>query len=281
MTATPSGLSAIRSAERAARRERRSWTVSIWSGRALLLVALLVLWQTLSGTVIDEAFVSRPTSVAAAWWKLIETGELPNALRITLTEFLIGMTAGTIAGVLAAFALTQAGSAYRILEPYVLAVYAIPKVALAPLFVLWFGIDLLPKVVLTGMIAFFLVFMNTVAGVRSVDQQMIGTLRVMGARTPALYRLVVLPHAMPFVLTAVRISIPTAMVGAVLGELLGGGGGVGYLIYQASNYLDTAQIFGCIATLAASVVVLRLLLHPLETRLGRSEVGLEKRGLGI
>ena len=278
---TADGLSAMRTAESAARRERRSWTDGVWSGRVLLLVGLLVLWQTLSGSVIDDAFISRPTSIAAAWWTLVENGELPKALRITITEFLIGMTAGTLAGVLVAFALTQVGWAYRILEPYVLAVYAIPKVALAPLFVLWFGIDLLPKVVLTGMIAFFLVFMNTVAGVRSVDQQMIGTLRVMGARTPALYRLVLLPHAMPFVLTAVRISIPTAMVGAVLGELLGGGGGVGYLIYQASNYLDTAQIFACITTLAASVIAFRLLLHPLETRLGRSEVGLEKKGLGI
>ena len=278
---TAEALHAIRSAETAVRRERRSWTISIWSGRALLLIGLLVLWQALSGTVIDETFISRPTSIAAAWWKLVESGELPNALRITITEFLIGMVAGTITGVVVAFALTQVGWAYRILEPYVLAVYAIPKVALAPLFVLWFGIDLLPKVVLTAMIAFFLVFMNTVAGVRSVDRQMIGTLRVMGARTPQLYRLVLLPHAMPFVLTAIRISIPTAMVGAVLGELLGGGGGVGYLIYQASNYLDTAQIFACITTLAASVIAFRLLLHPLETRLGRSELGVEKRGSGI
>jgi NitT/TauT family transport system permease protein len=111
--------------------------------------------------------------------------------------------------------------------------------------------------------------MNTVAGIRSVNPQMLDLMRVMGASRLDLYRQVILPQALPFALTALRISIPSAMVGAVLGEFLAAGGGIGYLIYQAGNYLDTAQMLALIGTLAVIVLVFRLLLLPLERWVGR------------
>jgi NitT/TauT family transport system permease protein len=263
------GERALSRAEAESRRARQAWRTSVWLGRLALLVCVLLLWQLLSGRLLDVTFLSRPTEIAQAWLKLAGNGLLLDNLQTTLAEFVIGFAAGALIAFAAACVLTLRPVAYRLLEPYVLALYGIPKVALAPLFVLWFGIDLLPKVVLVGMITFFLVFMNTVAGIRSVNPQMLDLMRVMGASRLDLYRQVILPQALPFALTALRISIPSAMVGAVLGEFLAAGGGIGYLIYQAGNYLDTAQMLALIGTLAVIVLVFRLLLLPLERWVGR------------
>ncbi len=269
MTASAQAAAVLGRAEADARRARRMWSVQVWAGRAVLLIALLSAWQMLSGRVLDATFVSSPTEVVRAWWRLVEIGVLPDNLKVTLTEFLLGFVSGSVLAVVLACLLTLWNSGYTILEPYVLAIYGVPKVALAPLFVLWFGVDLMPKVVLVAMMTFFLVFMNTVAGIRSVSQQMSEVMRVFGAGRVQMYRLVVLPHALPYALTALRISIPTAMVGAVLGEFLAAGGGVGYLIYQAGNNLDTAQMFAEIATLAVLVLAFRLLLMPAEAWVNR------------
>ena len=276
MNSPARGEVVLRRAQADAARSRRDWSIQVWAGRAALLVALLGAWQLLSGRLLDATFISSPLEIARAWWRLVEIGVLPDSLRVTLTEFVIGFVAGAVLAVAAACALTLWNAAYTMLEPYILAVYGIPKVALAPLFVLWFGIDLAPKVVLVGMMTFFLVFMNTVAGIRSVGRDMSDVMRVFGAGRLQMYRVVILPHAVPYALTALRISIPTAMVGAVLGEFLAAGGGVGYLIYQAGNNLDTAQMFAEIATLAALVLGFRLLLLPAEAWVNR----FQKAGAG-
>ena len=158
-----------------------------------------------------------------------------------------------------------------------LALYGIPKVALVPLFILWFGIGVLPKVVMVAMICVFIVLINTIAGLRSLSPQLIAALRILGAGRVAILRHVVLPHTLPFILAALRISLPTALAGAVLAELLSAGTGIGYLISQAADYLDSAQVMALVITLAAIVLAFRLLLTPIErwvTRFHLAEEGM-------
>ena len=164
------------------------------------------------------------------------------------------------------------------LEPYLLALYGIPKLALGPLIVLWFGVGLLPKIVLAAMMTFFLVYMNTVVGIRSTNGDMVNVMRVMGATRWDLYRRLVLPHALPYTLTALRLTIPIAIVGAILGEFLGATGGLGYLIYEQVTFLAVDKMMAAIATLAAIVLVFRLLLLPLERWVNRHDKAIGGNG---
>ena len=222
--------------------------------------------------MISVDTVSQPSAIVAAWLDLVRAGLLEQDLIVTLQEFLIGFVVGTAVGVIAGFVLTVRDVVYRMIEPYFLAIYGIPKIALAPLFILWFGIGLLPKEVLVGILVFFLVLINTVAGVRSVKPEMLQIVRVFGARGAVVHRILILPHALPIVLTAVRASIPSGMLGAVLGEMLGGGRGLGYLLLQATNYVNMAQTFAILFTLAAMVLMFRLVLLPAEAWVARREM---------
>jgi NitT/TauT family transport system permease protein len=256
---------ALQRAEDDARGARRGWAISVWMGRVLVLVVVLGGWQLASGRLVDATFLSRPSDIGAAWWHLLQNGSLVHHTSFTLTEFVGGFLIGAVLGIIAACLLTISDLPYRLVEPYLLGLYGIPKLALGPLLVLWFGVGLAPKIVLAAMMTFFLVYMNTVAGIRSTSGEMISVMRVMGAGRLALYRQLILPHAMPFALTALRLTIPIAMIGAVLGEFLGATGGLGYLIYEQANFLAVAPMMAAIATLAGIVLAFRLLLLPLES----------------
>lgn len=264
-------LAAISHAEREAKDARRRSATVIWSGRLAVAVTVAVGWELAAGRLISVDTVSRPSDIFAAWTDLLRLGLLQEDLIVTLQEFVVGFAFGIAAGIAAGIVLTLRELGYRLIEPYILAIYGIPKVALAPLFILWFGIGILPKEVLVGVLTFFLVFVNTVAGVRSVRPETIQVMRVLGARSLAMYRLVIIPHSVPIVLTAIRASIPSGMLGAVLGEMLGGGRGLGYLLLQATNYFNIAQTFAILAVLAAMVLAFRTILLPVEAWVSRHE----------
>jgi NitT/TauT family transport system permease protein len=260
---------AIRRAEDDARRGHRTWLLTVWLGRVALLVLLIGGWQVGAGRVFDATFTSRPSAIARAWWQLAQSGSLWANTQYTLTEFAVGFLLGALLGIAAACVLTLSDLPYRVFEPYLLGLYGIPKLALGPLLVLWFGVGLAPKIVLAAMMTFFLVYMNTVAGIRSTSGDMVAVMRVMGAGRWQLYRQLVLPHAMPYALTALRLTIPLAIVGAILGEFLGASAGLGYLIYEQVQFLAVDKMMAAIATLAAIVLVFRLLLLPLESLVNR------------
>lgn len=260
---------ALRRATDDAQRGRRSWLATVWLGRIALLVAILGIWEFGAGHLFDATFTSKPSAIARAWWQLAQTGSLWSNTQYTLTEFAVGFLLGALLGIVAACILTVSDLPYRVFEPYLLALYGIPKLALGPLLVLWFGVGLAPKIVLAAMMTFFLVYMNTVAGIRSTSGDMVDVMRVMGAGRGQLYRQLILPHAMPFALTALRLTIPIAIVGAILGEFLGASGGLGFLIYEQVQFLAVDKMMAAIATLAAIVLAFRLLLLPLEALVNR------------
>jgi NitT/TauT family transport system permease protein len=144
-----------------------------------------------------------------------------------------------------------------------------PKIALAPLLILWFGIGIESKVAMSALIVFFLVFLNTFAGVRDVNPLYLHVTSIMGASSMQQLRLVIFPSAAAWVLTGLKVSVPYALIGAVVGELISSNRGIGFLIGQASGLFDTAGVFSGLAVLAATGIILNAGLKKLETHLLR------------
>src|SRR5262249_16688324 len=176
---------------RAARRDRRQ----ILAWQALLLALLLGGWALASGRLVDRLFLSDPVSVARAFVGLVTKGTLWFHLRFTLTETLLGYAIGAGCGLGAALAVSLLPAGEAVLRPYLLPGWATPKIALAPLMIIWFGIGIVPKVVLAATFVFFVVFLSPLAGIATVRPELVSVVRVMGASPPALFRKVVLPSA--------------------------------------------------------------------------------------
>jgi NitT/TauT family transport system permease protein len=202
---------------------------------------------------MNHLFLSDPASVTAAFLRLVSTGDLWYHVKFTLTEALGGYAAGATTGLAAALAVALLPIGEVLLRPFIVLFYAIPKIALAPLIVVWFGLGVLPKVMLAAVFVLLVVFLNTLRGLNSVSPSLMSMARVMGASRVQLLMKVALPSALPLILVALRISVPAAMIGAIVGEYIGSNRGIGYLILAASSQYDTAQAFAGI--LAILIIV--------------------------
>jgi NitT/TauT family transport system permease protein len=233
-------------------------------GRALLIVVVLGGWSLASGRWLDAGTISNPLAVLAALRELIVSGRLWPELGETVAEVFTGYFAGAIGGAVLAFLFAVVPSAERVVRPFLLGAYSIPKIALAPLIVMWFGLGIAPKMILAGMFVFFIVFMNAVAGIQSVNHQLVRVLKVMGASRFAILRKIVLPTMLPFLLLGLRVSIPEAMTGAVIGEFISGSRGLGYLINSAANELNMAVSFAALIVLVIVVGIADFVLGTIE-----------------
>ncbi len=255
-------------AEAAARGRRRARR-RLLAGRVALLAVCLGLWELLSGRVLDPFFFSSPIRVLAALRRLVLEDDLLWHAQLTTVEAVSGYIVGSIAGVLLAFIVTTWGQLYKVVEPFVLALNGIPRIALAPLFIMWFGIGITPKIVIAALLVFFIVFMNTVSGIQGASPQLIDLARLMGAGRLDVLRKIVLPSALPFIITSLRIVVPTAMIGAIVGEFISAQKGLGFMINRASFEYQTGAAFAGIAVLLAVVVILNTVLSLVEARLLR------------
>jgi NitT/TauT family transport system permease protein len=156
-----------------------------------------------------------------------------------------------------------------IVRPFMLGLFAVPKVALAPIVIVWLGIYIAPKIALSASLVLFIVYFNTVAGIASVDPRMREVLRVMGASRFGILNKLTLPHAAPYIFTAMRITAPGALIGAIIGEFLSANRGIGYFIAAASSRYDTARVFAGILALLIFVLLLNALVSRLEARFTR------------
>ena len=232
--------------------------------RLLLAAAILVIWQTASGTLIDPFWVSRPSDVVARLWRWIVSGSLAFHLQITLLEMAVGFLLGALAGVGVGMLLGLNQFLAKLVDPFLIGFYSVPRIALAPLFILWFGIGLQPKIILSAVVVFFLVFMNTFAGVRDVDQELVDVLRVMGGRRDQIIRKVVLPSALAWVFAGLKISVPYALIGAVVGELVASNRGLGYLLSAASGQFDTTGVFAALLVLTIIGILINEIVNRAE-----------------
>ncbi|HEU4798795.1 MAG TPA: ABC transporter permease, partial [bacterium] len=236
------------------RRDRRNTTI----GRLLFAAVFFAAWEVSSGRIVDQFFVSKPSTIAASWWAMLVKESLLDHLQFTIVEALSGYLIGAVAGLIVGFALARSELVYRIVEPVVVGFYGIPRIALAPLFILWFGIGITSKIAVAAVMVFFIVFINTIAGIRAAPPQLLQVARVMGASEWDLVRKVIFPAATPFIIAALQITVPQAMIGAIVGEFISSNRGVGHLLSRAAGWLDTPGLFAGIFTLLVVVLLMNL-----------------------
>jgi NitT/TauT family transport system permease protein len=185
----------------------------------------------------------------------VTSGSLWSHLIVTLQEALLGLVIGATLGVTTGFALARSPFAARVIEPYITMLNAVPRVVLAPLFLLWFGLGIWSKVALAVTLVFFVMFFNTYQGVRDADRVIIANVRMLGATERQLVRHVLIPSALTWIFSSLQTSLGFAVVGAVVGEYLGATRGLGYVISQAEGTFDTTGVFAGMAILSSVVVV--------------------------
>lgn len=235
--------------------------------RAGIAAAFLALWEFLSRYLKLEFYVSRPSDIVSRLNDWILDGSLVWHASITLLEAISGFIIGSIAGVLAGLLLGRTERLARLLDPFVMGFYSLPKIALAPLFILWFGIDIQMKIVFVAVIVFLLVFLNTYTGVRNVSREQISILRLMGANERHLMSKVILPSAIVWVFAGLRLSVPYSLIGAVVGEMIATNRGLGYLVSYHSGIFDTAGVLASLAALVIIAMMLNGLVHHTERKL--------------
>ena len=250
---------------------RSAWVQKIMHALVMLLpgAAFLLFWQWASGRLIKEIYVSKPTAVVERLYELFASGEIYPHLWTTGQELVLSYVIGVSGGVIGGYALGRSPRLARIFEPYVMAFYGVPKIALAPLFIIWFGIGMGSKIALASIMVFFLVFYNVFAGVRSVDRELVNLTLVMGANQRQLTYHVYLPAAAPFVMLGMRMAIPYSVIGVIVGEFTASTQGLGLFIHEASATYDPAGVFAGIVILLGFVIIAGTLAGRLEKRLLR------------
>jgi NitT/TauT family transport system permease protein len=221
-----------------------------------LAAVILGAWQAgASAKLLDPFFFSRPSDIAGRIATWMTTGSLWQHLFITLEESVLGLAIGAAIGITLGFALARAPFAARVLDPYIKMLNAVPRVVLAPLFLLWFGLGIWSKVALAVTLVFFIMFFNTYQGVRDADRVIVDNVRMLGATKRQLVAHVLIPSALTWIFSSLQTSLGVAMVGAVVGEYLGAARGLGYVISQAEGTFDTTGVFAGMTVLAVVVVV--------------------------
>lgn len=218
--------------------------------QVLVGVIFLACWELAAGPLIDPFFVSEPSAVFAKLRDWIIRGELFAHLGITLYATVLGFVIGSVTGFATGFVFGRYERIGAIFDPYITAIYCLPKIALAPLFIMWFGIGIESKIAMAAVIVFFLVFLNTYSGVRDVNPIHIHGTRIMGAGEWQLLINVIAPSAAAWVLTGLKVSVPYALIGAVVGEFMSSNRGMGFMIAQSSAMFDTAGVFAGLVVLA-------------------------------
>jgi NitT/TauT family transport system permease protein len=252
-----------------------SW-LRLWQGA--LLLALFALWHVgtsptlLPPLYFDDPnraafFFGEPLKVLGRIWDWFAGGDIYRHLWVTLLETMLAFAIGTVFGLAFGIWLALSPTASALLDPYIKALNSMPRVILAPIFAVWFGLGIASKVALGVTLVFFIVFFNVFQGVREVSPVVLANARMLGASQRQLLRFVYLPSAMSWVFASLHNAVGLAFVGAVVGEYLGSAAGVGYLILQAEGVFDINTVFAGILVLTAFALVLDWVVSLAERRL--------------
>jgi ABC-type nitrate/sulfonate/bicarbonate transport system permease component len=220
--------------------------------RFLVLVVILALWQV-AGMILGVYWVSTPWGTLSRFVITLFDGELIRQSAYTIQESFTGAVIGGVPAVVLPFMLRRSPIMVAILDPFMVGGYAAPKLAFAPLFILWFGIGTESKVALVASVLFFIVYFTTLSGVRSLDTRLVQMAQLMGASEHQVARKIVFPGAVPHIFAGFRIGLPYAIGAAVIAELISSNRGLGYLVQVGAMNFDTTQCF--VAILAATLIV--------------------------
>ena len=241
----------------------------------LIIGIVFVVWYALTTPgVVSEAyanriafFFGRPLQVARVVFDWFTSGKIYPHLAITLWETVLAFAAGSVLGLVVGLWLALAPTASAIAEPYITAMNAMPRVILAPIFAVWFGLGVLSKVALGVTLVFFIVFFNVYQGIKEVSPVVLANARMLGASKQQLLRSIYLPSATSWVFSSLHTSVGMAFVGAVVGEYLGSAKGVGYLILQAEGVFDINTVIAGIVVLTVFALLLDFIVTKIEQRL--------------
>ena len=220
--------------------------LALW--QVALGVAILAAWDVL-GRIIGTTWISSPALVTARLSTCL-SGDLYVNVFTTLGEVAAGLALGTVLGIAAGLVLGRAPLLAHILRPLIFGIYSVPLIALAPLFIMFFGLDMAPKIVLVALVVFFLMFFNTLAGAQAVDEDLIATLELMGANRREIFQNVIAPACMVWIIGGLKIALPYALVAATTGEILAARRGMGFLLSDAAQKYNMTSLYAALFVLA-------------------------------
>ena len=257
-----------KTASTGSRRKRRAGKLDIIILQLSILVVLLLSWQ-FAVTDATLPYFSRPSLVAARLYDLLSHHDIYRHMYATLVEIAAGYALGSAFGLTLEFILGRSQFLSAAFQPYIIGLYSIPKIALAPVFIVWLGLGIASKIAVVFVASFFLVFFNTYAGLLGVNEELVRLARLMGASWPQTLWRVIVPAAAPQIFLGLRTAVPYAVIGAVIGEYIGASEGLGYFILYASQTYDAPSLFAGIIILVGIVFAANFGLTWLEGRVIR------------
>jgi ABC-type nitrate/sulfonate/bicarbonate transport system permease component len=241
----------------------------ILGGTAVLVV--LAIWQAIWSytTWISPLFFSGPSAIAKQFWYTLTQGTLLADLAFSGKNFAIGFGLALVAGVVVGVIVGWYRAVRLIADPFLNALYATPRIAMVPLIIIWFGIGMWSKVFIVFLSAFFPILVNTVAGIRNIDADLLKAARAFRASDWQIFKTLAIPGSVPFILTGVRQGVALGLIGVVVGEMFGGSEGIGFMVAYGGQTFQTDTLFVGVVIIALAGVVLTSIAERLERRFSR------------
>lgn len=272
-TTTPLHRQDIAAAIARTRRRHRNRRIHVWVLRLVLVMVVLGAWQLSTTYWLDAFYYSQPTEIAKklyAWFVHgTSKGSIWHNLAVTLEEAVLGFVAGALIGIILGILLGRARLVAEVIAPFIQMANAVPRIILAALFIIWFGLGLESKVATAFVLVFFPVFFNSFQGAREVDRNLVNNARILGASRLNVLASIVIPSATSWILASLHTAFGFALIGAIVGEYAGAEFGVGLLINEAQGTFDTAGIFAGMIIITIVALLAETLLGMLERKLLR------------
>src|SRR5678815_4389756 len=218
---------------------------------------------------VSPLFFSGPSAIAAEFWTQWTEGTLPSDILFSGKNFLIGVSLAAVSAIVAGVLIGWYRTLRLIFDPFINALYAMPRIAMIPLIIIWVGIDWKAKAFIVFMSAFFPILVNTVAGIRSLDPDLLRAARAFCASDWQIFKTIAIPGSVPFILTGIRQGVALGLIGVVVGEMFGGSEGVGFMVAYGGQTFQTDTAFVGVIIIAASGMLLTFLTERLERRFSR------------
>jgi NitT/TauT family transport system permease protein len=237
-----------------------------------VVLVILAIWQLGGGTLFDPFYLGSPKGIGLLLMHDLQDSLFYRDLRVTATEMALGYGLGAFLGVALGGLFARWRFVADVFDPFFVALNSIPRIALAPLLIIWFGIDTGSKVVLAATLVFFVTFFSTLSGIRNVDSALVNVARVMGANEWQLFFKVQLPAALSWIMNGLRLSLPFALIGVIVGEFLAASSGLGYRLNMYSTSYNTNGTFAMIIVMMVFMMCLNSAVSLIETTaIGRSQ----------
>ena len=234
--------------------------------KAVTLLVVLGAWEV-AGRYVNPLFLSSPSAIAVAFYGLMLSGELPQAIASSLFAFSLGIALAIVVGIGVGVAMGRVRMLEYVLEPYVNALYSTPSIALIPLFILWFGVGVVSKIIIIFTLSVFIVIINTFSGVKNLSQGVIDIGAAFGANERQIFWKVILPAALPFIMTGLRLAVGRGVLAMIVAEFFTSIAGLGGMIVKYGNFFETAKMFVPIIVVSLLGVTFVELIKYIEKRL--------------